>query len=407
MILYYSRNFGRGGGASKSAVDVLVDLCATGQPLWVASEDRIDVPAEVDGYRLTPPQWIHTPPPPRRPTARKVSFLWRGPAWLWQLAGEPRVRRGLHAALRRAEPRLIVYNTFTSFGSNHPLSIITAPDTALVVRAAPECFRYYEQADHRRTLEWALREMAQFRNLIFVSSRGRDEWLSFPELREKRSFYIPNCSREDEVARCRRMDRGEVRRRLEIADDDFAMVCIASVQPRKGQDLLVDAFPSLLSAAPNLKLLLVGSTKRQWATELRGRVREMGLEGRILFLGHRPDALEHIYAADALVLPSRSEAMPRTVLEAMALGTPVMAAAVAGVPELIADGESGFLFERDDVAGLIEAFERMIADPDRRGRYAARAEEVYRAEFSRARQIERYRQVTGQMLDDAVSSEYR
>jgi glycosyltransferase involved in cell wall biosynthesis len=101
------------------------------------------------------------------------------------------------------------------------------------------------------------------------------------------------------------------------------------------------------------------------AAELRVLAASLGIADRVTFLGHREDVDALLHEADAFVLPSRSEAFPNSVVEAMAAGLPVVAAGVGGLLELIDSGRDGVLVAPDDPAALAAALDALIADPSR------------------------------------------
>lgn len=109
--------------------------------------------------------------------------------------------------------------------------------------------------------------------------------------------------------------------------------------------------------------------------DLRRRVAELGLDGRIRFLGplDRHGVLTLFRAADASLLTSSWENFPHTVVEALAVGTPVIATAVGGVPELVRDGHNGLLVPVGDRDALAAAIRRVVAEPGLRERLAAAA----------------------------------
>jgi glycosyltransferase involved in cell wall biosynthesis len=166
---------------------------------------------------------------------------------------------------------------------------------------------------------------------------------------------------------------------------------VSTVQYRKGQDLLVESLPQLSRRVSGIRLELVGNTinstewvlgSRDFKAALMRRLEELQLGDRVRFWGPRDDALDFIHAADVLLLPSRAEAMPLVVLEAMALGTPVVASGVDGVTELIEDGSTGLLFDPTRPADLVEAVDRIARDPDFARGLAKRGQERYWQEFN-------------------------
>ena len=109
---------------------------------------------------------------------------------------------------------------------------------------------------------------------------------------------------------------------------------------------------------------------------LERRVAELGLDGRVRFLGAQPRerVLELFRAADASILSSSWENFPHTVVEALAVGTPVIATATGGVAEVVRDGENGLLVPSGDAAALADAVRRFVADEALRDRLRAGAE---------------------------------
>jgi glycosyltransferase involved in cell wall biosynthesis len=109
--------------------------------------------------------------------------------------------------------------------------------------------------------------------------------------------------------------------------------------------------------------------------ELRDAVAELGLDGRVTFLGSRGDVFELLPLLDLFCLSSEFEGFPIALVEAMATGLPCVATAVGGIPEIVTDGESGLLVPPRDPEALRRAIERVMADPDGAGALATRARE--------------------------------
>lgn len=115
--------------------------------------------------------------------------------------------------------------------------------------------------------------------------------------------------------------------------------------------------------------------------EVDATIRESGLSERVELLGERRDVVDLLAASDVFVLSSTSEAMPMSVLEAMAAAVPVVGAAVGGIPELVEDEVTGLLFEPRDVDGLAAALRRLLADRDLRRRLGEAGRERARTKF--------------------------
>jgi len=133
----------------------------------------------------------------------------------------------------------------------------------------------------------------------------------------------------------------ETRHGLGVPPGAFLLVCVANFRPVKNHRLLVEAARRVLRQRPDALFLLAGDGPLRH--EVADRVRELGLAGRIRLLGRVPAASRLIAAADLLVLSSRYEALPVTIMEALAAGVPVVAPAVGGIPDLVTTGRNGVL----------------------------------------------------------------
>jgi starch synthase len=184
-------------------------------------------------------------------------------------------------------------------------------------------------------------------------------------------------------------DREEARAMLGIAPDAGVVVWHGQVQPRKGLDVLLEAWGRLCAERSGraLELLLVGTG--QGAAELRGIVEQRRLVGvRIVDEWVlQPESLRRfLWSADVYAFPSRHEGFPVAPVEAMACGLPIVATDAEGVPDILEGGEAhgGIVLRRDDVDAFAEALGGLLDDPVRRhelGRLARRrAEAVFSLE---------------------------
>jgi glycosyltransferase involved in cell wall biosynthesis len=167
-------------------------------------------------------------------------------------------------------------------------------------------------------------------------------------------------------------DRVAARRRLGIPTSANAILCMSIIEARKAQILLAEAFWHVADAHPEAFLILVGDTGSPYANVVRSFLSAVGLEDRVLIVPVVPEPYEWYASADLLVCPSDVESLPRCVLEAMAFEVPVLATAVFGLPELIKDGETGYLCRPCDLAALTTALERVLCEDKNARRQIAR-----------------------------------
>jgi L-malate glycosyltransferase len=161
------------------------------------------------------------------------------------------------------------------------------------------------------------------------------------------------------------------------------VICVANLRPEKGHDVLIDAAAEVLRRFPDAQFEMVGHGGERPALEARAAA--LGVAHAVSFLGHRDDIPARLAAADIFVLPSRSEAFPNAVLEAMASALPVVASSVGGILELVENGRTGLLAPPGNTFALADRLSRLMANPGLGNRLgeAARAEVEARYSFDR------------------------
>jgi glycosyltransferase involved in cell wall biosynthesis len=151
---------------------------------------------------------------------------------------------------------------------------------------------------------------------------------------------------------------------------------VGALVPRKGGHDLIDAMAQVASSLPTARLTMVGAPENPvFARQLGEQVTRLGLSGRVVF--HRylgqAELAARMARAQLVVLPTLAEGLPRVILEAMAAGTPVLATAVSGIPEVVEDGATGMLVAPGDVAGLAERLCWALTHPTEAAVMARRA----------------------------------
>lgn len=133
----------------------------------------------------------------------------------------------------------------------------------------------------------------------------------------------------------------------------------------KGQDILINALPTILSVHPEIHLLLAGKGKNGSMIEckLRYMAKKHKIQKNVHFLGFREDIKELMQLSEAVIVPSRNDVMPLVVIEAMATGSCVIASAVGGIPEIITNNKNGVLFKAGDSVDLSKAIIKILNNP--------------------------------------------
>jgi glycosyltransferase involved in cell wall biosynthesis len=159
---------------------------------------------------------------------------------------------------------------------------------------------------------------------------------------------------------------------------------VGNLDARKNPALLVEAGAIARAAVPDLHLLLVGGFRdASYETAVKARITALGLERAVTVTGFLPNPFPVVRTLDVLAHPARRDPFPLALLEGMALGRPIVASAVGGIPEMLVDGESGLLVPSDDAPALARALVTLLQDPAARARLGTAARQRLLTRFSR------------------------
>lgn len=196
---------------------------------------------------------------------------------------------------------------------------------------------------------------------IAVSQSTKAAWAARPAMSAAKLSVIPNGVDVEQYRR--QLAPTAAREKLGLPRDaTHVLSVVGRLEEQKGHRYLLEAFAQVLRVAPGAHLALAGDGTLRGP--LGDQCKAIGIERHVHFLGHCQGVQTVLDASDVFVLPSLWEAMPFAALEAMAAGLPVVATAVAGVPELVAEGETGFLVPPKDVNALRDALLRVLQLPD-------------------------------------------
>jgi glycosyltransferase involved in cell wall biosynthesis len=229
--------------------------------------------------------------------------------------------------------------------------------------------------------------------LVAVSPEVRDDLVRLGVApREKFTVVRVGIELEDRVAP-EANGRVETRRLMGIPPERFTVGWIGRMTAVKRTDDVLLAFRALRERGVEATLCMVGDGPDRG--EVERRAHDLGIMRDTLFLGYQEDVAPFYAAFDAMVLASGNEGTPVSAIEALAAGRPVVATRVGGVPDVVRDGEDGFLVETGAVDAITEALGRLAADPSLRQRLG---------ESGRARVLPRY---SVERLIDDVDRLYR
>jgi glycosyltransferase involved in cell wall biosynthesis len=202
---------------------------------------------------------------------------------------------------------------------------------------------------------------------LTVSRAVRD---SLPRAIQRRSEVVLQGIEVEQV-RAQRAERAAVRAELGLEADALVVGTVANLRAQKAYPDLLEAAAVVGARLPDVRFVAVGQGPLEG--EIRALHARMGLGDRLLLLGHRPDAVRVMAACDVFVLASLYEGLGVAVMEALALGLPVVATAVGGVPEVVQHGREGLLVPPGQPRELAAALVSLLTDAERRGRMAEAA----------------------------------
>ncbi len=189
------------------------------------------------------------------------------------------------------------------------------------------------------------------------------------------------------------ISRTDARRKLGLDESTPVLGVVSQITPWKGQDRAIRVLGLLRRRRPDARLLVVGSPKfsadasrydnRAYADGLRRLVDDLQLGHAVEFLGERSDVPHVLRALDLVLVPSAEEPFGRTVIESMAMETPVIATSVGGPTEIISDGDDGVLLPPEELHRWADATAALLGEPDRRAEMARNARRKAVARFSR------------------------
>ena len=210
--------------------------------------------------------------------------------------------------------------------------------------------------------------------LIAISNRIADVMRQYGVPSEK--IWIVHSGIDPERVSVEPLPRSD----LPIRPDGPLLCNVAALSPTKDQKTLIRAMPAVLRVHPAAQLVIVGEGKLRSAID--SLIAELGLETSVHLLGYRKDVPRILRASDLFVFSSKEEGLGTSVLDAMAARVPVVATDAGGIPEMVRDGETGWLAPRESPAELADRISTALSEPDRAKAYADKAYRMVMSEFT-------------------------
>lgn len=213
--------------------------------------------------------------------------------------------------------------------------------------------------------DWYLpcyKELAKYPNIIFSgnSVAGNNDYANWIGISPSRICWIPNIVDKNCFIRLPEEDILGIQNELGVTKETPLVLGVFRLSEEKQPLLFLEVCSQLVSHIPGLRACIAGTGPMQ--QDLETRIKELHLSNTVIMLGVRKDVRGLMAAAKILLMTSRHEGMPNAIIEAQAMGLPVVATNVGGVSDCVQSGTSGFLFRSDDLDGLVRGCVRLLSD---------------------------------------------
>jgi glycosyltransferase involved in cell wall biosynthesis len=252
----------------------------------------------------------------------------------------------------------------------------------------------------QRRLRWMFRlSLARTSRVAMVGRQVHDRFVSTGLVPEARANTVMNGVPVQRFAPSPPR-RAAAREALGLSPSALVIGCVGRLVPLKNHRIIIGVMPALVAKHPELRLVIIGAG--ELAAELKAQVQAVGMGEHVVLAGQRSDVGDLLPAFDVFALPSLTEGLSISLLEAGATGLALVATAVGGNPEVVSDGQTGLLVSVDDGPALAAALARLIDNPEERSRLGKAAFEWVRANGSIEALCEAYDALYRQAIGSAM-----
>ena len=288
-----------------------------------------------------------------------------------------KVKRALLAACKDLDPHVLVTHDYKANLIGRPIARMLGIACVAVVHgytAESLRVRAFEHLDRRA--------LKRFDAVVAVSDVMETRLLKAGVPRE-RLHRIENTIDADSITMAALAARDEARRTWAPSEERL-IVTLGRLSPEKGLRDLLQALADV--SFPRWRWLVVGDGPQE--AQLREDAKRAGIADRVRFAGWVVDSSAALGAADVFAMPSHTEGLPLALLEAMAVGLPIVATRVGGMPKALADGACARLVDPQDVAGMAAALDELLGDPDTAQALGAAAAKRVRSHYGADTQVQ-------------------
>ncbi len=367
-ICLFSKNYGALDGCAQSVFDVIVSLLESGVDLRVMYNKNFPDISEHDGFNIKEQFQIY--PLPRKNLIDSIFY------------NKKRFNKILEI-----NPHVCIVNGISGHYFRSILEKDFCNNNIIIIRESPQLSQFKNEEN---SLKLMIKKMTYYQKFIFVSSNVMNQWKKLLDLNDKQICYIPNCINESKARQAKLKGKTLLQNELKFDKEKFNITCVASIQKRKGQDLIFSSIAKIAEKIPNIHFHIVGKEKKPDSDEMISMIPSNFLD-YFTFYGSKNNAIEYLCASDAMILPSRSEAFPRVTLESMAVGTPVIISDVDGNTEQISHNQTGKIFSNENISELIKCIKDLYSNTDLACKLRENAMNYYINNFSRDKHIDNFK----------------
>lgn len=202
---------------------------------------------------------------------------------------------------------------------------------------------------------------------VLITINKDDYEFSKKHMRAKRCVYIPGVGIDTAYYHDTAINRAAFRARLGIPENAFVIISVGELNENKNHRVIIEAVSQL--NAPEAYYLICGEGSAH--EQLQRLIQERQLEGKVILTGNVNNVNEYLKAADVFVFPSKREGLGLAALEAMASGLPLLCSNRNGINDYAQNGETGYMYEPDDVDGFSEGITKLMENESLRRKFGA------------------------------------
>lgn len=219
-------------------------------------------------------------------------------------------------------------------------------------------FHFFKGAPLKNWLVYFTAERITAKFTDSLITINKEDYENAQKFNVENTEYVPGIGIDVDKIKNVKINRSKKRSEFNLSEDDFVLFTAGQLSKRKNHEVVIKALTKIENI--NVKLLICGLGELE--NYLKELIHDLGLENRVILAGYRNDVVEQLHAADCFVFPSFQEGLPVALMEAMAVGLPVVCSKIRGNVDLIEHGINGFLVDPENSNDFARYIEKIISD---------------------------------------------